>query len=408
MTGIGIVGTGISGLNLALALQQRGVPSVVYAERTADELRGGRLPNSVVRYGPTISREAALGVNHWDGVEVRAERVYFGAVGTPLSFSGPLPQGGSAVDFRILLPQLLDDFEDRGGSVVVGPVTPESVAELVNRHDLVVIASGRDKADAFFPRDPARSVHDAPQRRLYAGLWHGVDQLDPPGLSYSLSPGAGEVFQAPFLSKDGPVSVVLVDAIPDGPLAPMTELTYESDAAAFEALTMRLLHDHAPGIRERVTEAEFHLTDPLDVFQGALTPTVRRGWSEVTPGRFAVALGDAWVLNDPITGQGANLGSACAAELAALIVENDTYDERFCEEVDRRLWALAEPVCMFTNAFLAPPPPHVLGVLGEATADQRVADAFIANFADPAAMCSALASEAGAAQFLSTVRGGPG
>jgi 2-polyprenyl-6-methoxyphenol hydroxylase-like FAD-dependent oxidoreductase len=92
------------------------------------------------------------------------------------------------------------------------------------------------------------------------------------------------------------------------------------------------LRVHAPSVFERVNDSAFHLTGPFDLFQGALTPTVRRSSCELTEGRFAVAVGDAWIVNDPVTGQGANLGSASAAELASMIVEHPTYDEGFCAE----------------------------------------------------------------------------
>ncbi len=66
------------------------------------------------------------------------------------------------------------------------------------------------------------------------------------------------------------------------------------------------------------------------------------------------------------------------------------------------MWELPEPVCRFTTAMLEPPPPHVLDILSAATEHQAIADAFTANFGDPPAMWSALASESGAASFISS------
>src|SRR5919198_505699 len=66
MGGIGIVGTGISGLQLALYLQSAGVDTTIYSPRSAAEHRTGKLPNCVVRWGPTIERERQLGVFHWE------------------------------------------------------------------------------------------------------------------------------------------------------------------------------------------------------------------------------------------------------------------------------------------------------------------------------------------------------
>src|SRR5690349_6536779 len=98
MADIGVVGAGISGLTLALTLQQRDVEVTLYTERSSDDMRLGRLPNTVLRYGSTIPRERALGVDHWDAA-VGAERIYFSAVGAPIAFDGAIPHGGSGVDF---------------------------------------------------------------------------------------------------------------------------------------------------------------------------------------------------------------------------------------------------------------------------------------------------------------------
>lgn len=50
-----------------------------------------------------------------------------------------------------------------------------------------------------------------------------------------------------------------------------------------------------------------------------------------------IALGDAWVVNDPITGQGANLGSRCAFVLADAIVTGPPYDEALCRKVEMEM-----------------------------------------------------------------------
>jgi hypothetical protein len=74
------------------------------------------------------------------------------------------------------------------------------------------------------------------------------------------------------------------------------------------------------------------------------------------------------------------------------------------------MWAKAEPVCRFTNAFLQPPPPHVLDLLVAAAESQRVADAFTTNFGNAAAMWDAIATEEGAHRFLQSAEqaGDPG
>src|SRR5262249_22169778 len=65
MTTMGIVGAGVAGLHLALYLQKHGVPVTLYAERSPDEVRAGRLLNTQALLGAARARTVALGVNHW-------------------------------------------------------------------------------------------------------------------------------------------------------------------------------------------------------------------------------------------------------------------------------------------------------------------------------------------------------
>lgn len=398
MTSIGIVGTGISGLNLALTLQQAGLDTTVYAERTPDELRRTRLPNAVVRHAPAIARERALGADHWrDG---RIDVIDFSILDTPIACRGHLAAPASGVDFRVYLPQLLEDYAARGGDVVVGARSPEQIAAGAGEHDLTVVASGRDSIKAFFPRDDARSTFDSPQRILCATLCHGVAAPDVASVNFEIIPGVGEIFVFPFRSREDGLSIVGFEAVPGGPLEPLAHASYEADPAAFDALVIETLRRFAPTVHERVDRSAFGVAGPLDILQGAITPVVRRPYCEVAPGKFVVAVGDAHVTNDPVCGQGANLGSATAAVLADAICQDVAYDEWFCRGVARRMWAVAEPVTNFNNTFLLPPPPHVEEILGAAAARQDVADAFANNFADPAAMWRAIATPERAAAFL--------
>ena len=59
---VGIVGLGISGLQLALFLQQGGLATTLYSPCPATALASGPIPNFVTRGAPTLQRERALGV----------------------------------------------------------------------------------------------------------------------------------------------------------------------------------------------------------------------------------------------------------------------------------------------------------------------------------------------------------
>jgi 2-polyprenyl-6-methoxyphenol hydroxylase-like FAD-dependent oxidoreductase len=408
MTSIGIVGTGISGLQLALTLQRAGVDTTLYAEKAPDEMRAGRLPNSVVRFAKTIERERALDVAHWvDSAGARVESMHVSILDTPVGFVGHLEQQASGVDFRVYLPRLLEDYAERGGRVALGARSPEDVVAGIDDHDLTVVATGRDSVAAFFPRDEGRSPYGAPQRRLCVMHVHGIAPLDIPGASFSIAPGVGEIFTFPFLSALGSVTCLAFEAIPGGPLEPITRMGYDEDPAAFEEQVLELLKRFAPDVSARIDRAEFAVTGPLDLLQGALTPMVRRPYCEVAPGRFVVAVGDAYVTNDPICGQGANLGSTSAAILADAICRDVAFDGWFCRGLARDMWAAAEPVTRWNNSFLAPPPPHVEAILGAAAQSAAVADAFCDMWADPAAMWRAIATPERAAAFLASVGAPP-
>lgn len=121
-------------------------------------------------------------------------------------------------------------------------------------------------------------------------------------------------------------------------------------------------------------------------------------------GRVAPALGDAWVVNDPLTGQGADLGPRCAFESAELIVAGGPFDAGFAERAAERLWRVAEPVVARSSLGIGPPPEHLGGIFAAAIADPRVADAFVTGFNRPAAMWEAIKSPEAAQSWLRDVR----
>jgi 2-polyprenyl-6-methoxyphenol hydroxylase-like FAD-dependent oxidoreductase len=405
MNGIGIVGSGIAGLQLGLYLQQHGIPATIYSDRTPDQIRAGRLPNSVARFEHTRHRDRQLGVDHWESPDlgIYCVNCYLGS-DPPLVFRGDLKQPGCFVDMRIYMGRLLEDFAARGGPIEIGALGADDVARLAGRHDLMVVASGRGSLAEMFTRLPDRSPYTEPQRRLMSGLFRGVAMTDPPGVSFNISPGHGEVFRAPFYSFAGRVASILVEAIPGGALEPITKLRYDDDPAAFEALLLDLLREHAPRVYERIDRAEFGLTGPLDLLQGAITPTVRRGYAPLSNGKYALAIGDVHVLNDPILGQGANAASY-AAWIAGEAIEQvarrgGRYDERFCRAVEARIWEYARPVTEWTNAALHPPAPHVLEVFKAAARSKEIADEVIDNFNAPARNWAIFESPESASAYL--------
>jgi len=384
MRNIGIVGSGIAGLQLGLFLQQQGMSPTIYSDRSPDQIRASRLPSLVVRFDHTLERERALGVNHWDFPD-------FGVFGVrtqidlrpPIVWSGSFKRAASGVDMRIYQSTLLEDFAERGGKVIQGALHPSDVVRLSDEYDLMVIASGRGSLTEMFRRDPVRSPYDRPQRLLTAAFYRGLDFPEPLGVTQAISPGNGEIFQAPFTSFEGRVCTIMVEAIPGRAFEAIAHMRYENDPKQFEATMLQLLRQHAPPIYERVNLKEFGVTRPQDVLQGSITPTVRRGYAPLGSRKFAMALGDVHILNDPIAAQGANMASRCAWLMGEALLVDRPLNETFCRETERELWEAGRPATEWTNIMLQPPPAHVLELFAVAAQNQGLADELIENFNVP-------------------------
>ncbi|MCP3804859.1 monooxygenase [Allokutzneria sp. A3M-2-11 16] len=400
---IGIVGAGISGLHLALRLHQLGIDATLYTDETAEDIRAGRPRNFVTRFDSTRARERALGVAHWESGESDNAWMHLHVEGGP-SFRGKLPNPASSLDFRIYLAALLEDYVRRGGRLVRRSVPDRAgLAELVGEHDLLVVAAGRTALTEVFPRDPERSPYLAPRRHLVGGLYHGIEPPEPAGMSMHMIPGAGEIHAPSYYSFAGRVTAVLVEAVPGGPLDELARWDQAADPGGFGRALLNAIAVHAPSLRERVRELA--LTRPEDFLQGAVTPVVRHGWAEVADGTFALAIGDAWIVNDPITAQGANLGSRNAFQLAEVLrFSTPPYDEEFCRKVSEQLWSTAGNVVDWTNLFIGEPRPHLGQLISEAADDQRVADAFVRNLDDPEAMWHSISGPEATARFLDRAR----
>jgi 2-polyprenyl-6-methoxyphenol hydroxylase-like FAD-dependent oxidoreductase len=401
MRSIGIVGSGIAGLHLGLKLQQAGVATTMYSDRTPEQIRAGRIPNFVARFGHTQARERALGVDHWSTPEFTASTAHFRINGEqPLTFCGTLAEPMSIVDMRLYLPALHEAFAARGGRVVIANVQGPDLHGLAKEHDLIVVASGRASLTDLFPRIPERSPYTAPLRRLFGGLFHGVRFPEPLGVSYNVSPGHGELLQTPFATFGGRVNSILFECIPGGDLERIVDMRYDDDPYAFEATVLDLLQEHAPVIYERVDRRAFRLTRSLDLLQGAITPVVRHGYTRLTGDRFAVALGDVRSVVDPIVAQGANTASQSAWLLGEEILAGGPFDEAFCRRVDERIWEYARPATEWTNATLQPPPQHAIDVFTAAAQNQAIADEITNNFGAPARNWAIFESPEGARAFL--------
>jgi 2-polyprenyl-6-methoxyphenol hydroxylase-like FAD-dependent oxidoreductase len=326
VAGIGIIGAGVAGLHLGLYLRAHDVPATIYTDKSPEQVATGRLLNTVGHHHHTLERERALGVHHWDAAEHGYACHHHFVEGPNLRFPGSFENASMVIDYRLYLPRLLQDFQERGGELVVGAVQEAAdVDRISNGHDLIVVAVGRGSIGGMFKRRPEKSPYDRPQRRLCAALYRGVTYTEPRGVSLCISPGNGELLELPILTREGPATALLFENIPGGATERLVDWPVEEDLPAFEREVLGILDEHYAWVAERVDRDAFGLLGPKDYLQGALTPVVREDYVQLSSGRFALAVGDTHTVVDPIIGQGANAASYSAWKAAERIVGDFSY-----------------------------------------------------------------------------------
>jgi 2-polyprenyl-6-methoxyphenol hydroxylase-like FAD-dependent oxidoreductase len=402
LSDIGIVGAGTAGLHLALLLQQRGLEPTLYAERTAAEVRSGRLPNTVVHNYRTRARERELGVNEWDETAPPIAGHWHSIAHEPewLDFPGYFPNPSLSVDYRLYQARLLEIFEERGGTVEVGAIGTSDLARLAGRHDLVAVSTGRGGLVDLFPPLEGRSPFQQPARNLSAAIYRGIaDTGAPHHVVLSLLGPLGEIINIPMQTDEGVLEVVLFECVPGGQLDAVALTPYADDPKAYERLVLETLRTWAPRVSERIDEASFAVADPSSILQGAIVPTVRSSYAELEGGTYAIALGDAHVSMDPVVGLGANAASLSAFALGETIVAGGPFDEAFCKRVDERRLPGVLAHFDFTSFMLAPQP-HLFQVIGAMSQNPELANEFTDNFTDPGRHLEYLSSPEATAAYL--------
>jgi hypothetical protein len=376
------------------------VPVTIYTDKSGQQIADGRLLNTVAHHHHTLERERALGVHHWDAAEYGYVCHHHCVVGPPepIRFRGDFVHPSSIIDYRLYLPRLIADYEERGGELVIGPIDAEGIERLGADHDLVVVAAGRG-AGAMFAPLPEKCPYDKPQRRLSAGIYRGIRYSDPKGVGVHMSLGHGELLELPITSREGFATALLFENIPGGDLEILADARYEDDPGRYDELVLEKLEHHYPMCFERVDRDSFGLQGARDLLQGALTPVVRQDYVRLDSGTFALAMGDAHCVVDPVNGQGANSASYSAWVIGQAILEDLACDEQFCRRVARERQAFVHGVSDWTNMTLNPEP-HMVGLLMEMAGNKPLCDAFTNNFNRPDRQWDTVATPERTAAFI--------
>jgi 2-polyprenyl-6-methoxyphenol hydroxylase-like FAD-dependent oxidoreductase len=384
-----IVGAGQSGLQLGLTLLAEGYTVTLCSARTPDEVRTGRVTSTQAMFAQALDTEAVHGLNLWDDETPPIDGFHITVSAEPgrraFDVLAPLDSPAQSTDQRVKLAAWLELFEQRGGTVRYGEVTPADLDPLSAAYDLTIVAAGKGDLARTFPRDAARSPYTAPQRGLALAYVHGLepDPMYPaPNVGLHAVPGLGELVVIPALTLSGPCDILFWEALPGGPL---DRWTGPMSPSAHLAQTLALVKEYAPWVADRCGSVE--LTDARATLAGRFTPTVRHPVAELPSGRPVLGMADAVVANDPITGQGSNAAAKCAAGYldAVLARGEEPFDRDWMERTFATFWDRhGQPITEWTNAMLAPLPDHVQRILGTAAGSEPVARRFANGFSDPA------------------------
>ncbi|OKI09501.1 oxygenase [Streptomyces sp. CB02923] len=391
-----IVGAGQSGLQLALGLQSQGYEVTLMSNRTADEIRSGRVMSTQCMFHTALQHERDLALNFWEsqaprieglGVSVAAPGSHAEPGGTQraIDWVGALDGYAQSVDQRLKMAGWMETFAQRGGQLVIHGAAVSDLDFFASRYDLTLVSAGKGELVSMFGRDTSRSPYDAPQRALSVAYVHGLgprpEHPDFDAVRCNLVPGVGELFIMPTLTNSGRADILFWEGIPGGPLDVFAGMR---DPGEHLATTLELMERFTPWEYARATKVE--LTDANGTLAGRYAPTVRNPVGRLPSGGLVLGVADVVVANDPVTGQGSNSAAKCAASYLASIVEHGErpFDAEWMQSAFDRYWLTAQHVTRWTNAMLAPPPEHVLNLIGAAGQLQPAADRFANGFDDPA------------------------
>lgn len=384
---ITILGGGQAGLQLACGLLQKGYEVKVVQNRTAEDIRTGKVMSSQCMFDAALQNERDVGLDFWGKECPTVDSINF-VVPAPdkpghkaIDWNGLLERPAQSVDQRTKYPVWMQELERRGGTLEIKEATIADLETYAASSDLTIVAAGKGDIAKMFERDVARSPYDKPQRALALTYVHGMTpRPDHSAVNFNLIPGVGEYFVFPALTNSGPCEIMVLEGVPGGPMDCWKDVTTPQEHLA---RSKWILDTFLPWEAERCRKVE--LTDANGILAGAFPPTVRKPIGRLPSGKVVLGLADAICLNDPITGQGSNNASKAARiYMDAIIAHGDQpFDEAFMQATFDRYWNYAQYVVGWTNALLQPPPPHVLNIMGSAQAFPVLAKRIANGFDNP-------------------------
>ncbi|ENX21581.1 hypothetical protein F892_00813 [Acinetobacter vivianii] len=386
MRKIAIVGAGQAGLQLGLGLLDKGYEVSLYTNRTAEQVKNGKVMSSQCMFHTALQTERDLGLNQWEeqcpsveGISItlvqpdKKEKVF--------SWSARLQRYAQSVDQRVKMPVWMEEFERRGGRLVIQDIGLPELEQLADQYELVLLAAGKGEIVNQFKRNDQHSPFQQPQRALALTYVKGMKPMSPYSrVAFNLIPGVGEYFCFPALTTSGPCEIMVFEGIPNGPMDCWQDVKTPDQHLA---KSLEILEKYLPWEAERCRQVE--LTDDGGCIAGRFTPTVRHPVLTLASGKKVFGMADALVVNDPITGQGSNNAAKCSKVYYEAILSHgdQIFDETWMTQTFEHYWDYAQDVVNWTNSMLRPPEPQMVEALVAASQNQSIASHIVNNFDDP-------------------------
>lgn len=388
MRKIAIVGAGESGAQLALGLQRDGYAVTLLSDRSAAQIRSGKVMSSQCMFSTALDAEAQLGTALTEFYESGAvpdiNSIHLRVnADQPIEWEAPLDGPARSIDQRIKSALWIETFVAAGGDFRIEKVTPRMLEELARDYELVIVSTGKGEIGQIFPRDKAKSPFDRPQRVLALNYVTSSNSAEAPGdaIRMSMVPGVGEFFTFPGLTVSGPCRMMVFEGVVGGPMDRWTDVGSPEEQLQ---RSLEILREHFPHEAENFADAE--LTDDGATLLGRITPTVRSAVGELGNGKLVFGLGDAVVLNDPLTGQGSNNATLAAKYYLDAIVRRgqQPFDRTWMERTFDEFWrGWGQWAVEWTNDLLKPRRDHQKTLLSEAAEHPALAASIVGGFDDP-------------------------
>ncbi|MEQ8164713.1 MAG: styrene monooxygenase/indole monooxygenase family protein [Alphaproteobacteria bacterium] len=386
MRKISILGGGQSGLQIGFGLLREGYDVTVMTNRTAEEVRDGRVLSSQCMFHTALQNERNIGINDWEDACPPVEGIEFNIVGEngdrALHWAHRLDHYAQSVDQRVKIPGWMRRFEREGGKLVIADAGIDELDNMAHESDLVLVASGKGEIGRLFERDDEKSDFDKPMRALALSYVNNMTpRPDHSTVCFNVIPGVGEYFVFPALTTTGPCEIMVMEGIVGGPMDTVWQDV--KTPADHLAASKWILETYIPWEAERCRKIE--LTDPNGILAGRFPPTIRKPVARLPSGRTVMGVADTVVLNDPLTGQGSNNASKCARIVTESILQRGAraFDEEWMQATFDRYWDYARWVVKWTSAFLVEPQEPIPSILGAAQEMPELARIIANGFDNP-------------------------